>query len=118
MSSSNRWSCGSRWRRDDRGVVGSCPENRTRCAPRGVLPGVGSQRILAVQVVEPGSQPPGVAPATSRRRGQDGAGQKLQNRWSELRWVSAVKRFLADPETIFETHKIWMLSSDPRQPSK
>ena len=34
MSSSDPWSCGSRRRRDERGIVRRRPEDRPRCAPR------------------------------------------------------------------------------------
>ena len=41
MSSSDPWSCGSRRRRDDRGIVHRRPEDRSWCAPREVLPVAG-----------------------------------------------------------------------------
>ncbi len=52
MSSSDPWSCGSRKRRaGECGGLHRIPENRTRCAARGGLPGAGSLAVLVLQVV-------------------------------------------------------------------
>ena len=41
MSSSDPWSCGSRRRRHDRGIVCRRPEDRPWCSPRHLRPGLG-----------------------------------------------------------------------------
>ena len=54
-NSSDPWSCGSRRRRGERGIVCRRPEDRARCSPRVDLPGVGAQRVVVLQVA--GSAP-------------------------------------------------------------
>jgi transposase len=51
------WSCGSRRRRDERGVVRRLPEDRARCAPRAMLPVAGGERVVVLQVARPGTHP-------------------------------------------------------------
>src|SRR6516162_7085677 len=54
MSSSAPWSCGSKRRRDDRGVVRRRPEDRPRRAPGGELSGPGERAgVLARHELEP-----------------------------------------------------------------
>ncbi len=53
MSTSDPWSCGSRRRRDDRGIVHRCPKDRARRRPREVLPMVGGVGVLVLQVTRP-----------------------------------------------------------------
>ncbi len=54
MSSSDRWSCGSRRRRDDRGVVRRLPEDRASGFPTRCLRALGLSRVLALQVADRG----------------------------------------------------------------
>jgi hypothetical protein len=53
MSSSDRWSCGSRRRRDDCGIVHRRPEDRPWCAPREVLPVARHGAVDLLQVARP-----------------------------------------------------------------
>src|SRR5829696_5682776 len=70
MSSSDPWSCGSRRRRDDRGVVHRLPEDRARCSPRAVLPGARCARVHVLQVAGPPTDASPGAPGRARRRGE------------------------------------------------
>ena len=58
MSSSDQWSCGSRRRRDERGIVRRRPEDRPWRAPHDRRAGRwGSQRVVVLQVARPAPTP-------------------------------------------------------------
>src|ERR671911_2684334 len=89
MSSSDPWSCGSRRRRDDRGVVHRLPEDRARCVPRAVLPGAGSARVDVLQVAQPA--PDATPPTAGRaRRGGEGVLPGLGRDTGHLRIAAGV----------------------------
>src|SRR3954471_11916637 len=77
LTSSDPWSCGSRRRRDDRGIVHRLPEDRPRRAPRAVLPLAGRVGVVVLQVARPAADRP---PATPRRprRGGEGVFRRLR----------------------------------------
>src|SRR3954470_22822473 len=58
MSSSDPWSCGSRRRRDERGVVRRRSEDRPWCAPRAVLSVAGGVGVVVLQVARPPADRP------------------------------------------------------------
>src|SRR5829696_4151458 len=70
MSSSAPWSCGSRRRRDDRGVVHRLPEDRLRRAPRCLLPAAGGVGVVVLQVASAAADGPPAAPRRPRRGGE------------------------------------------------
>ena len=70
MSSSYPWSCGSRRRRDDRGVVRRRPEDRAWCSPCDLLSSPRAQRVVVLQVAHPASNPASTTAGRPRRGGQ------------------------------------------------
>ena len=69
MCSSDPWSCGSRRRRDERGVVRRRPEDRPWRPSRVDLPGFGAQRVVVLASGgTAGRHPPGSTPRPRRRR--------------------------------------------------
>src|SRR5947199_1085009 len=87
MSSSDPWSCGSRRRRDERGVVHRLPEGRPWRVPREVLPVAGGVGVVVLQVARPTTDAPWAATRRARRRG---ARVVRRLRWDTTHlWVAA-----------------------------